>query len=45
MLGHLHGGRPVGYNGDLAAGATTRFGFIASWSGTNPVPTVTCTAG
>jgi mannan endo-1,4-beta-mannosidase len=35
----------VSYNGDLAAGATTRFGFIGSWSGTNPVPTVTCQAG
>ena len=34
----------VGYNGSLAPGATTAFGFLASWTGTNSVPAVTCTA-
>jgi mannan endo-1,4-beta-mannosidase len=34
----------VGYNGSLAAGGTTSFGFLGSWTGTNPVPTLTCTA-
>jgi hypothetical protein len=32
-----------GYNGSLAAGASTSFGFQGSWSGTNAVPTLTCT--
>jgi len=33
------------WNGVLAAGASTSFGFGASWTGTNGVPaTVTCTA-
>ncbi|SCL31687.1 mannan endo-1,4-beta-mannosidase [Micromonospora nigra] len=36
--------RNVGYNGRLGAGASTSFGFIASWNGTNSVPAVTCTA-
>jgi hypothetical protein len=31
------------YNGSLAAGASTTFGIQGSWSGTNPVPTLTCT--
>lgn len=31
------------YNGVLAAGATTTFGFLGSWSTTNTAPTVTCT--
>lgn len=35
----------VSWNGALAAGASTAFGFGASWTGTNGVPsTVTCTA-
>jgi mannan endo-1,4-beta-mannosidase len=34
----------VGHNGNLAAGASATFGFIGSWSGTNPVPSVSCTA-
>jgi mannan endo-1,4-beta-mannosidase len=34
----------VGYNGNLAAKATTSFGFLGSWTGTNSVPTLTCTA-
>jgi endo-1,4-beta-xylanase len=33
----------VSYNGTLGAGATTSFGFLANWSGSNSVPTnVTC---
>ncbi len=37
--------RNVNWNGDLAASASTVFGFNASWAGTNGVPsTVTCTA-
>jgi xyloglucan-specific exo-beta-1,4-glucanase len=38
--------RDAGYNGPLAAGASTTFGFLASFTGsTNPVPApVTCTS-
>jgi mannan endo-1,4-beta-mannosidase len=36
--------RNVDYNGSLGAGASTTFGFLASWNGTNAVPTVSCTA-
>ncbi|MET8250945.1 cellulase family glycosylhydrolase [Micromonospora sp. NPDC005197] len=36
--------RNVDYNGRLAAGASASFGFIGSWTGTNPKPEVTCTA-
>ncbi|GAA1370780.1 cellulase family glycosylhydrolase [Catellatospora chokoriensis] len=37
--------RNVSYNGSLAAGAGTTFGFLGSWNGsTNSVPAVTCTA-
>jgi xyloglucan-specific exo-beta-1,4-glucanase len=38
--------RDAGYNGPLAAGATTTFGFLASSTGaTNPVPApITCTS-
>jgi len=36
----------LSYNGSLAAGASTTFGFLGSWNGTNGVPSpVTCTAG
>jgi len=35
----------VSYNGSLAAGASTTFGFLASSNGTNTVPTLACTAG
>jgi lysophospholipase L1-like esterase/chitodextrinase len=31
------------YNGVLAANASTTFGFLASWNGTNNAPTVACT--
>ncbi|MBU2668972.1 cellulase family glycosylhydrolase [Actinoplanes bogorensis] len=36
--------RNVSYNGSLGAGATTQFGFLGSWNGTNSVPTLTCAA-
>jgi len=31
------------YNGSLAPGANTSFGFLASWNGTNAVPSISCT--
>ncbi|MBN1172983.1 MAG: cellulase family glycosylhydrolase [Micromonosporaceae bacterium] len=34
----------VSYNGSLGAGASTSFGFIGAWNGTNSAPAVTCTA-
>ncbi|WP_030488569.1 cellulase family glycosylhydrolase [Micromonospora chokoriensis] len=36
--------RNVDYNGRLAAGASTSFGFLGSWTGTNTLPVVSCTA-
>ncbi len=36
--------RNAGYNGNLAAGASTAFGFTASSRGTNSAPTASCTA-
>jgi mannan endo-1,4-beta-mannosidase len=36
--------RNVSYNGALGAGASTTFGFIGSWTGTNGAPTLACTA-
>lgn len=36
--------RNVSYNGALGVGASTTFGFLGSWSGSNPVPALTCTA-
>lgn len=35
--------RNVDYNGRLAAGASTTFGFIAGWTGSNARPEVSCT--
>jgi hypothetical protein len=36
--------RDAGYNGALAAGASTTFGFLGSYTGSNPVPApITCT--
>jgi cellulase/cellobiase CelA1 len=32
------------WNGGLAPGASTTFGFIGSWTGSNAVPTTTCAA-
>ncbi|MEV4478446.1 cellulase family glycosylhydrolase [Micromonospora coxensis] len=42
--GSSYTARNVDYNGRLGAGASTSFGFIGSWNGTNSVPAVTCTA-
>ncbi|SCG65882.1 mannan endo-1,4-beta-mannosidase [Micromonospora echinaurantiaca] len=36
--------RHVDWNGRLGAGASTSFGFIASWNGANAVPAVSCAA-
>ncbi|WP_179155409.1 cellulose binding domain-containing protein, partial [Microbispora sp. GKU 823] len=36
--------RNMSYNGSLGAGASTTFGFLGSWNGTNSVPTLSCTA-
>ena len=36
--------RNMSYNGTLAAAASTNFGFLGSWNGTNGVPAVSCTA-
>ncbi|WP_250036351.1 cellulase family glycosylhydrolase [Paractinoplanes maris] len=36
--------RNMSYNGSLAAGAGTSFGFTASYAGTNTTPTVSCTS-
>jgi len=37
--------RNVSWNGTLAGGTTATFGFLASWTGTNPAPEVACTPG
>ncbi|MBM0257285.1 cellulase family glycosylhydrolase [Micromonospora sp. 4G55] len=42
--GAAYTARNVEYNGRLGVGASTSFGFIASWNGTNTAPAVTCTA-
>jgi hypothetical protein len=34
----------MGYNGSVAPGANTSFGFQGAYSGTNGTPTLTCTA-
>ncbi|MEV4759970.1 cellulase family glycosylhydrolase [Micromonospora sp. NPDC049559] len=34
--------RNVSYNGSLGAGASTAFGFLGSWNGTNTAPTPRC---
>lgn len=36
--------RNVSYNGALAAGASTTFGFLGSFNGTNAAPALSCTA-
>jgi mannan endo-1,4-beta-mannosidase len=36
--------RNESYNGALGPAASTTFGFIGTWNGTNAPPTVTCTA-
>ncbi|HLL67434.1 MAG TPA: cellulase family glycosylhydrolase [Micromonosporaceae bacterium] len=37
--------RNVAYNGSIAAGASTSFGFIGAWNGSNGPVSATCTAG
>ncbi|MFF0153972.1 cellulase family glycosylhydrolase [Micromonospora sp. NPDC005203] len=37
--------RNTDYNGRLAAGASVSFGFLGGWTGSNPTPEVSCTAG
>ncbi|MDG4773668.1 carbohydrate-binding domain-containing protein [Solwaraspora sp. WMMD792] len=34
----------VSFNGSLGAGASTTFGFIGTWNGSNATPSLTCTA-
>ena len=34
----------LSWNGALAAGASTSFGFLANWTGANAAPAVTCAA-
>jgi len=34
--------RNLTYNGTLGAGASTTFGFLGTWRGTNPVPVISC---
>ena len=41
--GSAYTARNVDYNGRLGAGASTSFGFIGTWQGTNSTPAVTCT--
>ncbi|WP_431917179.1 cellulase family glycosylhydrolase [Nonomuraea jabiensis] len=36
--------RNMSYNGSLGAGASTTFGFLGSWNGSNSVPTPSCAA-
>jgi endo-1,4-beta-xylanase len=36
--------RNVSYNGALGAAASTQFGFLGSWNGTNGTPSLTCSA-
>ena len=36
--------RNVSYNGALGAGASTEFGFLGTWTGTNQAPALTCAA-
>ncbi|MEU8131021.1 cellulase family glycosylhydrolase [Micromonospora sp. NPDC049049] len=36
--------RNTDYNGRLAPGASASFGFLGSWSGTNSLPAMSCTA-
>jgi lysophospholipase L1-like esterase len=34
----------MSYNGSLGSGASTTFGFLANWTGTNSAPAATCSA-
>jgi endo-1,4-beta-xylanase len=40
--GSSHSVTNLSYNGSLGAGASTTFGFNGTWSGTNSVPSLTC---
>lgn len=45
QTGTTVGVRDAGWNGALAANATTTFGFLATTTGTNPVPSpISCAA-
>lgn len=33
------------WNATIAPGGSQEFGFLGSWDGTNPIPTVTCSSG
>jgi len=37
--------RNVDYNGTIAPGSSTSFGFQGTWTSANPVPSVSCSAG
>lgn len=41
--GSTHSVANMPYNGTLGPGQSTSFGFNGTWSGTNSIPTVTCT--
>ena len=41
--GASHSVKNLSYNGSLAAGASTTFGFNGTWNGTNSIPALTCT--
>jgi aryl-phospho-beta-D-glucosidase BglC (GH1 family)/chitodextrinase len=41
--GHAQSAASVGFNSAIAPGANTSFGFQASYSGSNPAPTLVCT--
>jgi endoglucanase len=42
--GASHAVRNAAHNGSLGAGTSTTFGFNGTWSGTNSIPTLTCTS-
>jgi mannan endo-1,4-beta-mannosidase len=41
--GATHTVRNVGHNGNLGPNASTAFGFLGTWNGTNSAPAATCT--
>jgi len=42
--GASHTVRNMSFNGSVPAGGTTQFGFNGAWSGTNSIPSLTCTS-
>jgi endoglucanase len=42
--GASHAVRNAPHNGSVGAGASTTFGFNGTWSGTNSIPTLTCSS-